>query len=225
MIFRFFLPEAESFDSKTATKDLKTESSQNNTAQTAKPNVPILLQTQKSQRHIDHDEIEADLNVSKSMQDFVFKKMSKRIEDSIEFVEVAVKKGKKRKTSDTDGFVRLLKGTDPITQIDFLPESQQVLAFKRPKPELKRREIEPDNYDDEEKLKMVTVDGEQILKQTETKGWKSKKVKSNKLFNYQEKNGVSYLIEPKNEFTALRKKNNWSESKIANFSWKNHKAN
>lgn len=153
------------------------------------------------------------------MQDFVYKKMSKKIGDSIEFVENAPKSTKERKKDDLGNCVCLLKDTDPIKHIDFMPESLTNPTVGK-KIEIKRRIVEPDGYDDDEKLKMVSVDGEQILKQTETKGWKSKKIKPNKLFNYHEKNSVLYNIEPSNEFTALRKKNNWTESKIANFPWK-----
>lgn len=148
--------------------------------------------------------------------------MSKKIEDSIEFVEVSTKKSKKRKDGQEQiGCVRLLSDTDPITAIDFVPEvTDGPIAGK--KLEVKRRTIEPDEYNDEEKLKMASVDGESILQQIDTKDWKPKKVKPNKLFKYREKNAVLYAIEPENEFTALRKKNNWCESKIAKFPWKNH---
>lgn len=174
----------------------------------------------KSQRKIDHEEIESDLNVPKSMQDFVYKKMSKKIEDSIEFVEVSTKKSKKRKEGkDQIGSVRLLSDTDPITKIDFVPEVVDG-PIQNKKLEVKRRIVEPDEYNDEEKFRMASIDGESILQQTETKNWKPKKIKPNKLFKYREKNAVLYAIEPENEFTALRKKNNWCESKISKFPWK-----
>lgn len=187
-----------------------------------KSNAQIPVNKQKSQRYIEHDDIEADLHVPESMQDFVYRKMQKKIEDSIEFVEMSTKKPKKKKSSDVGTGIRLLKGTDPITQIDFVSESLGK-EIARKKPEIKRRIVEPDDYDSEEKLKIVCVDGERILNQTETKGWQSKKAKPNKEFNYREKNSVLYFVEPSNEFSALRKKNNWSESKIANFPWKNQK--
>lgn len=178
--------------------------------------------TLKSQRYIEHDEIESDLNVPKSMQDFVYKKMSKKIEESIEFVEVSTKKSKKRKDEqDQISGVRLLSDTDPITAIDFVPKLSDV-SIESKKLEVKRRIIEPDEYNDEEKFKMASIDGESILQQTETKNWKQKEVKPNKLFKYREKNAVLYAIDPENEFSALRKKNNWCESRIAKFPWKNH---
>lgn len=182
-------------------------------------------QTLKSQRYIEHDEIESDLNVPKSMQDFIYKKMSKKINNSIEFVEVSSKKSKKKKaTQDELGCVRLLSDTDPITSIDFVPEVIDP-PMEAKKPKIKRRIVEPDEYNDEEKLKLASIDSDSVLQQTETKSWKPKKVKPNKLFKYREKNSILYAIEPENEFTSLRKKNNWSESKISKFPWKKHAKN
>lgn len=176
----------------------------------------------KSQRYIEHDEIAADLRVPKTMQDFVYKKMSKKIEDSIEFTEISRKKVKKQKHAAAEPCVRLLKDTDPITQIGSESENPTESIGRR-KFEVKRRIIEPDDYDEEEKLKMVLVEGDQILQKTETTFWKSKKLKPDKVFNYRHKNSVLNLVEPTNEFTSLRKKNNWNESKIATFPWKKHK--
>lgn len=156
------------------------------------------------------------------MQDFVYKKMSKRISESIEFVDVSSKKDKKRKADDGSCCVRLLKDTEPITKIDLIP-SDEVTPIKGKKIEVKRRTIEPDGYDNDAKINVAAIDGESILQQTETKNWKSKKLKPNKMFNYREKKSVLYFIEPENEFAGVRKKNNWSESKIANFPWKDHK--
>lgn len=147
--------------------------------------------------------------------------MSKRIAESIEFVDVSSKKHKKSKKIDNNCSVRLLKDTDPITKIDLIPED--LIPIKVEKIEVKRRTIEPDSHDNDAKIKASAIDGESILQQTETKSWKSKKLKPNKMFNYREKKSVLYLIEPANEFSRERKKNNWNESKIANFPWKDHK--
>lgn len=145
--------------------------------------------------------------------------MSKKIAESIEFVEVSSKKSKKKNETSSLGCVRLLKGTDPITQIDETIKSDK--SAPRQKISVTRRVVEPDGYNDETKLEMAVIEGDSILQQTEIKGWKAKKIKPNKLFKYREKNAILYEIEAENEFTALRKKNNWSEGKIANR--KNHK--
>lgn len=193
-----------------------------NAEEQAKPAAPV--KQLKSQRHIDHDEIEADLNVPKSMQDFIYKKMAKKIADSIEFVETVPKKEKKRKqngNATNECCVRLLKDTDPITKIE-VELDVPLESNKRPKLKIKRREVEADVYSHEEKIKMAAIDAERILQQTDTKGWKSKKPKSHKLFEYRAKKSVLNLVEPTNEFSALRKKNEWNESKIANSPWKTH---
>lgn len=179
---------------------------------------------QNSQRYIDHEDIEEDLKISQPMQDFVYKKLSKRINESIEFVEVLTKKKNKDKHKAVDeaaGGVRLLNDTDIIQRIDYLDDERlqtELIGQVAPKkPMIKRRIIEPDELAEDEKLKLSVIEGDKILQQTETKAWKPKKNRPDKVFYYREKKSVSYLQEPQNEFTALRKKNNWTESKIANF--------
>lgn len=179
----------------------------------------------KSQRYIDHDEIQADLNVPKSMQDFVYKKMSMKIADSIEFIEIPSKKGKKREQTDTINAccVRLLKDTDPITRIDEESDvSVDPNKNTNTKLEIKRRSVEPEIYSHDEKIKMAAVDGERILQRIDIEGWKSKKPKTHKIFNYLKRKSTLQLVEPTNEFSALRKNNTWNESKIANSPWRNH---
>lgn len=171
-----------------------------------------LTATQKSQRYLETDEQEPDLKVSKSMQDFVYKKMSKTIENSVEFVDVPIKKPKKREEKCV---VRLLKDTDPITNYKF--DVIQSVKINQKKPVIKARVIEDSNLADTEKIQMTCVTANDILSGNEVRSWKEKKPKSHKIFKYKEKNNVLYLIESENEFTKLRKKNNWSENKIAGF--------
>lgn len=148
--------------------------------------------------------------------------MSKKIEDSIEFVDVNKKKKKNNLHSQNEtSCVRLLKDTEPITKIDLI-SGDDMKSVNNKKIELKRRIVEPDNYNDEDKIKLAAVDGESILKQCEIKNWKSKKSKQNKVFHYRKNKTVLHFIEPENEFSAIRKKNNWDESKIANSPWKHY---
>lgn len=72
----------------------------------------------------------------------------------------------------------------------------------------KRRKLSPPP--DLEKCKTVAVD--EVFVKNETSTW-SKRSKS-EMYKYKEKNSQLYLVEPDNEFTKMRKKNNWSESKI-----------
>lgn len=165
------------------------------------------------------------------MQDFVYKKMSERINESIEFVEVPTKKKKKDKhiaVEEVIGGVRLLNDTDIIQNIDYFDDerfqTELISQAVTRKPKIKRRIIEPDGLGEDEKIKLSVMEGDEILQQKETKAWKPKKVRPEKVFNYREKKSVLYLQEPQNEFTALRKKNNWTESKIANFYKKQKKS-
>lgn len=174
----------------------------------------------KSQRFIEHDDIETDLNVPKSMQEFIYKKMSQKIADSIQFVDV--KKNKQEmEMHQKAGCVRLLRNMDPITSIgDELQESTN--SGKRKTFRVKRRLVEPDEYNFDEKMKLASIDGESILQQLDTKSYPNK-IKANKVFNYREKKSTLHYIEPDNEFSKLRRKNKWNESKIANFTRKiNH---
>lgn len=173
---------------------------------------------QKSQRYLDLDGDETDLKVPKTMQDFVYKKMSKTIENSIEFVQLPDEKPKKRKETFK---VKLLNDTDPIQHYE--SNFSEFTPIKQVKPEIKMRVIEHDQVSETDKFRMAAVDGNEIILQKETKDWKQKKIKPDKFYRYKEKNNLLYLIEAENEFTKLRKKNNWSESKIAGFRQKKKK--
>lgn len=180
---------------------------------------------QNSQRYIDHKEMEEDSKISQPKQDFVYKKLSKRINESIEFVEVLTQKKNKDKhkaVEEAVAGVRLLNDTDIIQRIDYYLDDERlqtelIVQAATKKPKIKRRIIEPDGLVEDEKLKLSVIEGVKILQQTETKAWKPKKNRPHKVFYYREKKSVLYLQEPQNEFTALRKKNNWTESKIENF--------
>lgn len=168
--------------------------------------------TPPSQRHIAWEDGDADLHVPESMQNFVYKKLSKMIADSVEFVDVDVKPSKKRKTRGGVPTVKLLKDTAPI---DLDAKIIELDVINQVKPVIKRRLIESDQLVEEDMIKAAVIDADSITKSTEC--WEEKSGKDRKLFRYREKNGVFYQIEPDNEFTKMRKKNNWIESKIAKF--------
>lgn len=178
-----------------------------------KPNQP----EQKSQRFLDMEEIEADLKVPKSMQDFLYKKLSKKIDDSVDFIDIKEKPTKKKEKTKKVTSVKLLKDTEPIKYLDVVEAdvADWVKPTKRMKLDVKQKIIEPDPYDENEKLRMASIDGRQILEKADTKAWKPRKNAEKKLFHYKEKNAALYLIERDNEFSTARRKNNWDESKIA----------
>lgn len=199
------------FNSTAETSEKAVESALKKLEPTAEPTAKRL----KSERYLECDDAETDLQVPKTMQDFVYKKMSKKIDESIEFVTVDKRTKRKQKEEKCDIGVRLLSDTELITEIDILETKIEIV--KRAKPKIQRRIIEEDNETEKEKLRLTAIDGQSILKQTEIKHWKPRKIRPNKLFMYREKNAKLFLIEPENEFSKLRKKNNWSENKISTF--------
>lgn len=135
------------------------------------------------------------------------------IGESVEFVEVDPSKPKKKRKKSTTT-IKLLKDTDPINlEADTVYERIQQV-----KPDIRKRQIEDDDLTSEEKLRAAAVDVRQVSESTQS--WKHKPPRDNKVFKYKEKSAKLYLIEPENEFTKLRKKNNWSETKIHNFKHK-----
>lgn len=172
---------------------------------------------QKSQRYLDMEEIEADLVVPTTMQEFLYQKLSKKIDDSVDYIDVKEKSSKKKEKTKKVTCVKLLKDTEPIKYLDVVEgdAADWVKPTKRMKLEVKRKIIEPDLYDENEKLRMASVDGWQILEKADTKAWKPRKNVEKKLFQYKQKNAALHFIERENEFSAARRKNNWDESKIA----------
>lgn len=161
------------------------------------------------------------------MQDFFYNKMSMNIASSIEFVDIDGVCGygertmKSSRTRDeNESAVKLLKDTDlTITHIDETVTPNEPILTKQTKPPIARRQIEPNEMTEKEKLRIVAVDGESIIQGNDVRYWNiNKKIRTNKIFNYREKNCKLYLVEPTYEFSAKRKKNNWTESKISK--WK-----
>lgn len=157
----------------------------------------------KSQRNLEHEEnvFQSEVNVSETMQNFVGKKLSKLIEDQIEFVE-------KEETFDDAEEVnalRLLRGSKQVVKLcdDFIENRKKV--------PIKRRKIDNDDEPEEsEKIKSSAIKREDITE--ETKSWANKS--KHKAFEFKSKRGIGYLRDPTNEFTERRNKNAWNESKI-----------
>lgn len=153
--------------------------------------------------------------------------MSMNIASSIEFVDIDGVCGydartmKSSKTRDkNESALKLLQGTElTITHIDETVTANQPIITKQTKPSIVRRQIEPNEMTESEKLRIVAIDGESIMRGNDFRNRNiNKKFRTNKIYNYREKNCKFYLIEPTNEFSAKRKKNNWTESKISK--WK-----
>lgn len=147
------------------------------------------------------------------MQNFVYKKMCEIIEKSVEFVDVDPSKPKKKRKNYTT-VIKLLKDTDAINlEADKVYERIQLV-----KPDIRKRQFEADKLTNEEKIRAAAVDISQVSEST--KSWKEQPARDKKFFKYKEKSSNLYFVEPENEFTKLRKKNNWSETKISKFKHK-----
>lgn len=169
----------------------------------------------QSQRNLLHDDIhQTDLIVSKSMQDFFYAKMSQNIATSIEFIDGSCVHKKKRRTKG-EFAVKLFNDTGPVTHIDGTTASDQRKQIATP---IVRRQIESSEMCERDKYREVVIDGESIIRGDDVRCWKPRKMRPHKYFNYREKKGTLFLVEPITEFSALRKKHNWSESEIAK--WK-----
>lgn len=170
--------------------------------------------TPKSQRYLPstdtHYDDAIDILVPESMQNFIHKKLSQIIDKETEFINVS-NSCLPLKDIETISNVRLFSDTVECIDINmpFAESNQQRY------PIINRRKIIDEDLNVTHKIRLqqsaVTFDGIQ----NEIKHWKEKKSSAKRLYEYRMKKGIFYLIEPDNEFTKMRKKNNWSESKIA----------
>ena len=159
----------------------------------------------KSQRFIADEEniFQSEINTSSTMQQFIGKKLSKLIEDQIEFID--------KKTSDN--------GDEVVDNVRLFNDTEEVVKYitepnfieNRRKPKIKRRNVDKQpEAESSEKVHQTAVDVETINE--EIKHW-NKKPKHQPI-EYKNIKGVGYIREPTNEFTKMRNKNNWSEAKI-----------
>lgn len=173
----------------------------------------------KSERYLDESDHHMDLQVPKSMQDILYRKLSENITKNIEFVEPAPVKRKLPKQS-TKAVVKLLRDTEPIKRFEESVDVDVGFVAKQVKPKIEKRNIEKDDSSCEEKIRLAVIDPSEFA--NETSKWRTKRIDQNKFYEYRKKNSILYLVEPNNEFSSLRKKNNWSESKIAK--WKRYQS-
>lgn len=172
----------------------------------------------KSNRYIDDAEeiFKSDLNVPETMKKYVTKKLSEMIQKQVEFVDITSKSKKSSKTKErSEDFVQLLTNAPPIDiNKDPLPD---IANYPTQPLEIKRRKItsEPIELSESEKIKSASISSDIILNHSDTTFWKSRR--KSKHFEYKVKNGIGYFREPITEWTKLRNKNNWIETKIKNF--------
>ncbi|KAG5680138.1 hypothetical protein PVAND_009663 [Polypedilum vanderplanki] len=117
----------------------------------------------KSQRYLENDEniFHSELNVSENMKNFIGKKMSKIIEESIEFVNVTGPKLSRKKQKDC---TVLLTGFNEHVKIDKL-EEEILPQIKIP---IKRRSLN-DEINESYKIKKAAIDVTKIKDAHDTK--------------------------------------------------------
>ncbi|XP_055844216.1 uncharacterized protein LOC129910746 [Episyrphus balteatus] len=172
-----------------------------------------------SQRHLNHDEsTDIDFQPSETVQKIMAKKLSLLVQEQIEFITLSdLSQNPKKKQKNR---VKLFNDCD--CYVKPFEEFEYEDIGPRKKPLIQRRKID-DHLDEESKLKAVAVDGEFVLSLKETLNWSNRK--KGKEFQYKQGKGINkdhHLIEPQNEFTKMRQKNQWNESRIrkAKFSTK-----
>lgn len=143
------------------------------------------------------------------------KKLNQILEKRIEFVEIA-SSVEEVPSEDNTSMVRLFRDSAPIV-LDAEPSNTGTEAHvkqKRLKKRKRRLAIEDDDQNEADKLAASVVSKEDIQQEVST--WKEKS-KPHKHFEYVAHKITKqlHLKEPDNEFTQMRKKNNWSENKIA----------
>jgi len=179
----------------------------------------LAIETKKSQRYLDTNNKDNELNISDGMKKFVSKKLTKLIEDQICFVEIQtpeIKNLSKPEINEEIG-IRLFSDSDSYLKIDNEDENYQEILNNQMKKRkaIKRQKNDPleNDLSEVEKCKAASIEVEYLLSGEETKQWR--KEHRNKEYKYKSIKNKLHFIEPVNEFTKCRKKNNWDESKIS----------
>lgn len=165
----------------------------------------------KSQRHIaDDNERIDDLLIPEEVQKFVSKKLAKIIENRVEFVDIRGSDEAEHRTDNTVQQISLLDNV--VLSIDWA-DGETTKYNERKKQDIKKRKI-PDVDDskaDSVRIREAVIHLEDVSK--EINNWKTRP--KGTVFEYHEKNGKLYEVEPTTEFSAMRKRNNWNECKIS----------
>lgn len=158
----------------------------------------------------DAEEVDKELPVTESMQKFMSKKLSDLVAKQTYFVEETPTK--KVSESPNDSGIRLLKDSHVYVKEENIG-NEQIKVPRAPKRKKKRKIC--DELTEDEKIQQSVICPDAILNQEDIRHWNTKT--KGKIFHYMEKKSKLYLQEPENEFTQIRKKNNWDESKIAKY--------
>lgn len=141
------------------------------------------------------------------------KKLAKIIENRVEFVDI--REESRNRTDNTVEQIKLLDNV--VLNIDWA-DSGTTKFNNRKRQEIKKRKLPDvdDSKTDSVRIREAVMDLEDVSK--EVSSWKIRP--KGTVFEYHEKNGRLFEVEPKTEFSEMRKRNNWNESRIsANKNW------
>ncbi|XP_053617213.1 uncharacterized protein LOC128679176 [Plodia interpunctella] len=145
----------------------------------------------KSERYLEEASHYNDVKVPEELQRQIGYKLSDVIKRHIKFVDTepyGVKNGKikggVKLFKDSVGFLSAEDPKDTYTAVHNA-ESRKIKK--------KRKQIEQDDVNENDKIKVVTVDGEYVLSKEETKHWKSRR--KEKVFKYKKNGNILTAVE------------------------------
>ncbi|KAH8338842.1 hypothetical protein KR074_003262 [Drosophila pseudoananassae] len=167
----------------------------------------------KSERYLEEQEPAAcDLKVTQEMQTHIWSKLSNIIQQQIEFCQEEQRPfGSQKSVPDR---VKLVSTADCYLSADAVIEGPR---GPQKKPTIMKRLLPEDSPSKEQNtnLSLIAVSGESVLDGKDLDFWAPKKKRANKIFEYKAQGSKLLAVEPANEFTERRRRNNWDESKIS----------
>lgn len=175
--------------------------------------IPTPVELPASNRYLNEEEsvFQSDLNVTDSMKKFIGKKLSILVADSIAFVEIEPVNRKPR--ASESGGVRLLRGFEERLNISCEGGNVPVILGQG-KP-IKRRIVDDDfAVSRNEMIEQAAYDVDALRKSTV--GWTDRP--KSKLYEYRQAHKSKVCtLSMTDEFSTVRRKNNWDDAKIKTF--------
>ncbi|XP_017049193.1 uncharacterized protein LOC108093578 [Drosophila ficusphila] len=165
----------------------------------------------KSDRYLDEQETNRDLQTTNEMQNHIWKRLSDIIQKQIEFSPYKTDAVDKQELLLDK--VRLVSDADCYLVADLVEEGPAI------KPNFKRRFHKEKQYSPED-FNSIVVTGQSVLEGKDLFAWAVKKQRQNKIYQYRASGPKAaklqncLAIEITNEFTKQRRQNNWKEWKI-----------
>ncbi|EDW05931.1 uncharacterized protein LOC6585461 [Drosophila mojavensis] len=174
----------------------------------------------KSERYLADEDAApvSDLQISKEMQTHLWGKLSAIIQNQVEYCEKTDQPASGSEEEKENGWfsqVKLLSNADCYVADDIEPK-----PGPQKRPTIKRRllDVDEEQANTDAALAAIVVDGDSILSGRDMKSWAPRKSRKDKFLEYKATDALGrklQAIEPTNEFTKQRRKNNWNETKIS----------